>query len=135
MKYIVDLVPSLALCRKLPAGCFEDSVLVWYFREFTDEWVIISRYILNSADEDLTDRVFPAPTVEEILMEIEAMGFYCPSICHRHTWVADCECDPPDGDFSRFPDAPSAADKRSGATAALLLWLDLQTDTNERNKH
>lgn len=135
MSTLEHLVPAIDLCKKIPEGCFEDSALVWYFREFLSEWVILSRHVLDFGEEDLTDRVFPAPTLEEILLALEEMGFYCPSICHRHTWIAECECDPVDEEADPFPDAPSAADKRSGATAALLLWLDIQTDIHERNRH
>ena len=141
MSDITDLVPPRALCKKIPEGCFANSALVWRY-VLDEEWRkevigidVFPRECGECYEMDAGEIIAPAPTLEEILLEIERMGFYCPSACHRHTWIAECECDPVDVEADPFPDAPSAADKRSGATAALLLWLDIQTDNHEKNKH
>lgn len=135
MSDIAGIVPQRSLCEKIPEGCFANSALVYCVvgdGSGGERWYLVER---KNAGETKYPEIHPAPTLEEILLEIEKLGFYCPSACHHHTWIAECECDPVDVEADPFPDAPSAADKRSGATAALLLWLDIQTDIHERNRH
>ena len=75
MNTLESIVPSLELCKKIPVGEFKDSVLVW------KERIGISRdaRVKIREPEDLSYKVesaevnyFPAPTLEEILDDINS---------------------------------------------------------------
>ena len=63
MKKLEDLVPPLEICKRIPAGAFADSALIWMFDGF-DWWV-------NVRDFDPSyDEAYPAPTQAEIMAEL-----------------------------------------------------------------
>ena len=74
MSNFESIVPPLELCRMIPAGEFEDSVLTWRERIGNisrDERVKIrEEEDISYKVESATVNYFPAPTLEEILEAI-----------------------------------------------------------------
>ena len=82
MSNLESLVPPLELCKRIPAGEFEDSVFAWRYptydernRRFLSKWHIIEvnwdavkEYKKKHGERE---KFFPAPTLEEVL---EAIG-------------------------------------------------------------
>ena len=62
-----DIVPPLALCKKIPAGLFEKSALFWG-RYGKDWWVNVREF------DSTPNEVYPAPTLLEIIDAIEKTG-------------------------------------------------------------
>ena len=69
MSNLESIVPPLDLCKKIPAGEFEDSALVWY--RFWREYNVRPREQWIWPEED---RPVPAPTLEEILDALADLG-------------------------------------------------------------
>ena len=71
MNNLESIVPPLELCRMIPAGEFEDSVLMWRERIGNisrDERVKIREpEDISYKVESATVNYFPAPTLEEVL--------------------------------------------------------------------
>lgn len=114
-----DLVPPLALCRKIPKGKFEDSALVWSRRTSRfapHEWVIPRGYAAEVSD------IAPAPTLAEILEEFDHV--VCASRFKRQ-WLVSYEDDPVDEDSSKWGNMIDIRDT-DAPTAALKLWLELE---------
>ena len=108
MSNLENLVPPLELCKKIPAGEFEDSALVW------EERTGISRnYLVKLREpEDISYKVeltgvnyFPAPTLEEILDDL----FFTAVFCKGGIWIID-----------RFYEYPTESEE------ALRLWLTVK---------
>lgn len=102
-----DLVPPLELCKKIPAGCFEDSLFVWrkgykstpISLEFREEWT--------------PHEQFPAPTLAEIMEAFAEKYFYVGHACPPgKSWVVASKRE--GGAFDANP-----------ATAALKLYLEV----------
>lgn len=119
MSKLEKIVPSLRLCKKIPAGEFKDSVLVW------KERIGNSRYYLVKIrePEDISYKVesvyvnyFPAPTLEEIRWELRNLSVSV----YENTVVASCKIDPETWvSETVFPD-------EHDADAALRIWLKLK---------
>lgn len=130
-----DLVPPLELCKKIPAGEFEDSALVWHDgynpltkRNFTG--VTFRPPITMKYYEE-----YPAPTLQEILDSCKDIaGVLNPTVWYQcGNWVADCAVDKSgklgeefleDADFKNLDIVTGKAD--SPVIAALKLWLKLK---------
>lgn len=65
MSKLESIVPPLELCKQIPAGEFEDSALVWVEDEDGIELVMPREVAQYEHDE-----MIPAPTPEEIIIEI-----------------------------------------------------------------
>lgn len=91
MSNLKSIVPPLELCKKIPAGEFEDTALVWKERTgniFRDDRVKIREpedisYKVESAEVNY----FPAPTAGEIMAKLDT-----PSLWHRGTGRWYCMC-------------------------------------------
>ena len=74
MKTLESLVPPLELCREIPEGKFEESVLVYsYSCDKRDEKPFLdTRDCVELCRKDMINAppVYPAPTLEEILAEL-----------------------------------------------------------------
>jgi hypothetical protein len=102
-----NLVPPLELCKKIPAGAFADSALVW-METRTGSCVVQAR---------ITSEEIPAPTLAEIIVALDKAGYWCPTCFYRRgIWHIDCE------DRTIM----DAEDKDNPASAALNLWLMLE---------
>lgn len=63
MNNLKSIVPPLELCKLIPEGEFEDSALVWVFKGNEEECA--PRTMFNAIPNSW--KVYPAPTLEEIL--------------------------------------------------------------------
>ena len=111
-----DLVPPLEKCKRIPAGEFAYSALV-FARLFTGHTLIVPR---EEAAKNGWDITVPAPTLEEILRELTACGLDEPAVSFDGDhWIAYCDFYSTGG-----PITPVASD--SGAGAALRLWMQFR---------
>lgn len=112
-----NLVPSLELCKQIPAGHFADSALIWFF-DGRDWWVNAREF------DSQPDYEYPAPTLAEILREMA-------SYPNRFRMVT-VEVDKPEETtivaefpFNGKPGGVLHEEKdKNGASAALKLWLE-----------
>lgn len=80
MSKLEDIVPPLELCKQIPAGEFEDSVLVWKHHEIFFRGIDImdqTDRVTFRADEQndivstySSTRYYPAPTLAEIMAKL-----------------------------------------------------------------
>lgn len=118
------LVPSLELCRKIPDGEFAHSELQWeegYGTLKNAEY--FADVIQRTPWEARGYKHHPAPTLQEILAEIEKAGGWCPTAYRLNDqWTVDFQDDKVDG----MNDIVEQTDPDNPATAALKLWLKLK---------
>ena len=117
-----DLVPSFELCRKIPFECFRFSAFVWidHFGEYVRPRY---SYIREREGHELHLNcriVYPAPTLQEIIMELPDFvtyrfyeGFFLAS--HPKVFPDDCMDQKP-------------------VNAAMKLWLCLNQNMEEGEK-
>lgn len=112
-----DLVPPLELCKQIPQGEFEDSCFV----RIGDTKIIALR---RSAKWSFTEQPhYPAPTLPEIMVEIDNLGGWCPTAYRlQNQWTVDYQEDKEDG----MNDVVEQTDLDNSAAAALKLWLKLK---------
>lgn len=116
------LVPSPALCKRIPEGTFEDSIFVLDFQYVSATWKVKRREEVLPSNQTI-----PAPTFDEIMRALSCLQFY-----HNIT----CECS---GDKFRaycyersYSEELHEARAENAATAALKLWLEINNEvTNE----
>ena len=91
MSKLENIVASLELCKKIPAGEFTDTALVW--KERTGN---ISRVKIREP-EDISYKVesaevnyFPAPTLEEIRWELRNLSV----AIHENRIFVSCKINP-----------------------------------------
>lgn len=119
MKDFEKLVPELDLCKQIPAGAFDYSVMVWSYscdkrktEPFVDE-----RDCIDFCRRDMINAppVYPAPTLDEILTDL--IVFCDEPVCFwQGGWYVQA---------SRYNGAQEEYDMTNSATAALKLWLKL----------
>ena len=106
-----DLVPPLELCKLIPVGEFEDSAIVWLNIQYTTiPWKVVERRISRYKMER-NKKSFPAPTLQEILQRLKLDVL---SGIEHH------------GDMYVSNRYLGCFEDKSGATAALKLWLKLK---------
>lgn len=109
-----DLVPLLELCKKIPAGEFEDSCFV---RIGEDTIVLRSNVRVVSGRQD---DIYPAPTVQEIMAELPddngCTAWFCQH-CSGEWSMGNCE---------RDLHVKNGTEDSNPAIAALKLWLKLK---------
>lgn len=71
MSNLESIVPPLDLCEKIPAGEFEGSALVWVVKGNEEECA--PRTMFNAIPNSW--KVFPAPTLEEIITSLLTYGW------------------------------------------------------------
>ena len=130
MKTLESLVPTLDLCKQIPAGKFGESSLIWFIwecngkldgyvvpREMKDQFVYALSMLLAVLHKEL-----PAPTLEEILEELECYEPVTVSQWRTRQSVVTCQVQ---GEEMEEKSTYSAA------TAALKLWLELNKGEKE----
>lgn len=117
MNNLESIVPPLELCKRIPAGKFADSALVWN----EDETYPGASAILDVRGNKIFSegwRNIPAPTLAEIMATLPACT------CYRigKTWtVALCN-----------DTLDNGVKSRRAATAALRLWLEVEGVKDEQ---
>lgn len=118
-KGLENIVPPPDLCKQIPEGKFDDSALVWarpgnigVLVGEDDLWEIFERASLEKTEEML-----PAPTLAEILEEIDPS--FDADITVRHhfgQWTVE---------YRHYPQDGVASDNDKSTIAALKLWLEV----------
>lgn len=123
MSNLTDLVPPLELCKKIPAGEFEDSAFAWWQITPFEEWQVVVRSTLTT---------IAAPTLQEILAALPPYG-------KNEQILACCVPDWADFDARVFGEhwrvgytGNCSINDKNPATAALKLWLKLKGIKNEK---
>ena len=127
MSKLEDIVPPLELCKRIPAGKFEKSVLVWTAHGVRSvEELSRLEFCKNLPIRKMT---FPAPTLEEILDELGNKTVclydgirYEVSVCMRERDIKTKE-----HQWRQYGEAD-----RNPAAAALRLWLKVKGSSNVR---
>ena len=131
MSTLERIVPPLELCKRILAGEFEDSALVWVYDDrvgflcrtsgceqiHKKEWQLEHNHPRKIAiRRKCGQEIYPAPTLEEILAKLrditEQPGVYC----GRITGLFVC-------DSKEFL---TPIKDKSGAAAALRLWFKVK---------
>ena len=125
-----NLVPPVELCKKIPAGEFADSALSWL--DISKELAMFGIADENTfcvRERDILEKFAyshercPAPTLAEIIVEIDNLGGWCPTAYRlQNCWTVDYQEDNEDG----MNDVVEQRDLDNPATAALKLWLKLK---------
>ncbi len=125
-KTLESIVPPLDLCRKIPAGMFDKSALLW--EEDSCVFGKLPPHVVPRVENTYHTILAPAPTLEEILEALyaEADGCCIHTACYLDSrgWEAcvvyECHDDSGyGGDHNEIMDA-------NPATAALRLWLEVE---------
>ena len=116
MSKLENLVPTLDLCKRIPAGAFVDSALIWFF-DGNDWWVNVREF------DSQPDYEYPAPTLAEILLALSESG-------NAYTSKNEVGCvvlhEIPGDEEGYGYSMRTETDKDNYATAALKLWLELE---------
>lgn len=129
---IEELVPTLELCKRIPAVEFEDSALVYFWLSPGNKYIVIQR-----SETSYMPRIYPpcpcgmkyfypAPTLQEILAALPPYG-------KNEQILACCVPDWADFDARVFGEnwrvgytGDCSINDKNPATAALNLWLKLK---------
>jgi hypothetical protein len=142
MSNLKDLVPDLELCKKIPAGEFEDSAFVWVVNgDYQPKFQIVDKRKYPFIPEDGAT-LYPAPTTDEILAKCKDIPRVLnPTLWWQGIWKVDCAIDKSgklsdeffeDADIDNL-DLVCAEDKQQ-STAALKLWLKLSEPSEVSEK-
>jgi len=116
-----DLVPPLELCKQIPDGAFADSALVWE-GSGTAIWQRGGKCYWHQIK--CGTEMFPAPTLQEIMVAIYDLGSLCPTCwLARGWWEINTE----------FHKRASAGNPDNPAAAALKLWLELHGEEKKND--
>lgn len=119
MSQLQDLAPPLELCKLIPAGEFEYSELIYVPCSNGRDFKLRQRTSFYEASHN---GIFPAPTLQEILMAIDHAGGWCPTAYRLNGyWTVAYQEDK----FWRN-DIVEQTDPDNPATAALKLWFKLK---------
>lgn len=132
MTKLETLVPPLELCKKIPAGEFEDSFFVWVVNgDYEPKFKVVDKRHYPFIPENGAS-LYPAPTLQEIMEALPPYG--------KNEKILAC-CVPDWADFNArvfgenwrvgYTGNCSINDKNP-ATAALKLWLKLKGIEDEK---
>lgn len=116
MSNLKNIVPPLELCKQIPEGEFGDSALVWVVKGDHEECAQSTMFnaIPNSW------KVFPAPTPEEIIIDIGKTHKH-PVLTYSHDhWEITCYTGYTNAKLFWIKFEPTASD------AALRLWFKVK---------
>lgn len=124
-KDLTELVPSVELCKELPEGKFENSLLVHAERFRNGFCLDCANVIMFRAEAEESDShsiIAPAPTLEEI---VEALSDCCNVYLRKGDdgWEIMREL-PGDDEWYGYDFRSKFAPDRP-ATAALKLWMEM----------
>lgn len=112
-----DLVPPLNLCKKIPAGEFEGSALIWMNGSLSANFDNFD----NIFPPSIQRNTFPAPTLQEIMAELpptdSCVGYFCIYKGDNEWSIGDCELD---------LYVKNGTESSNPAASALKVWLKLK---------
>ena len=118
------IVPSLDLCKLIPAGKFADSALVWRDRKGNisrDSFAKVREpEDISYANEFAEVRYYPAPTLEEIIADLPS-EYEDGALSLGRNYI---EYDTPD--WFTVDDTSFGSEKDGFAAAALRLWFKVK---------
>lgn len=121
MSKLENIVPSLELCKKIPAGEFEDSVLVWVYRPalkgISDTLFMVD---MRVKAEYLKREIYPAPTLEETMTSLLNYAGWLLKIDSRFGLETFVEL------YSRTSNKHYTEYDPSACAAALRLWFKVK---------
>ena len=118
MSELKDLVPPLDLCKKIPAGEFQDSALV---RSIDSVGTVVLCERENAIHTEGWQTI-PAPTLQELIVALSDISISSIKVCKSfNEWHVEC-CIPIEYG-ERFVSEDSS---KNAATAAVKLWLKLK---------
>lgn len=130
MNNLEKIVPVLALCKRIPAGEFEESELVWHYAEEVGfvcrisgyeqirkkVWKVVQNYPGKIARfRKYGEEIYPAPTLEEICLVLRNLSA---TILDNKRIVA-CKIDPEIW-------IEEKAKNNDITSAALQMWLKMK---------
>lgn len=134
MSKLENIVPSLELCKKIPAGEFEDSALVWVYDDLVGflcrtsgceqihkkEWRLEHNHPRKIAiRRKCGQEIYPAPTLEETITSLLTYG-----------WLVKTDSRPGLDTFvelySRTNNRGYAEHAKIACEAALRLWFKVK---------
>lgn len=123
MSNLTELVPPLELCKLIPAGEFEETVLVWRVpnSSFPLENEFYEIHERDKCESWMKDKQIPAPTFDEILDELHKCQedvFVKWSEIAYHEWLVNA--------YSHGRNEDYQAHDESKSTAALKVWLKVK---------
>ena len=101
-----DLVPPLELCKLIPEGEFSESALCYV--GISNKFYVIETETYNCFK--YKQEKYPAPTLQEILLELDEFEVWGNNISKEHTVISE---------FLQYED-------ENTATAGLKVWLKLK---------
>lgn len=133
MSKLEDIVPPLELCKLIPAGEFEDSVLVWRERigniSRDDRVKIREPEDISYKVESAEVNYFPAPTLAEIFRVLpETIDTPEDEFCVLSLMPV---IDDDEKDMFWIGYNNTNEEDANPAAAALRLWLKVKVDGNE----
>lgn len=131
MSKLEDIVPPLELCKRIPAGAFEDSALVWkhhviFFRgidimDQTDRVTFRADEQNDIVSTYSSTRYYPAPTLVEIRRELRNLSVHVID----GTITVSCKINPEE------MLSETAINDNDVTAAALRLWFKVRGRNNE----
>lgn len=120
MSKLKNLVPPVDMCKRIPAGEFEDSALVWEKSEKYFQAIDVMDYEYKVVARDESKGGFPAPTPEEIIIDIGKTHKH-PVLTYSHDhWEITCYTGYTNAKLFWIKFEPTASD------AALRLWFKVK---------
>ena len=135
MSKIENIVPPVELCKQIPEGEFEDSALVWVYDDVVGflcrtsgceqihkrEWQLVHNHPRKIAIRRKSGHeIYPAPTVEEIIIDIGKTHKHpVLTYCHNH-WESTCYTGYTNAELFWIKFEPTASE------AALRLWFKVK---------
>lgn len=119
MNNLESIVPPLELCKRIPAGKFADSALVYIGGKNT-ELIVRPRASLTIGDYELLRsgawEMYPAPTLAEILEKLRRAEFTTALFTCGDTWM-----------LKTLKHNTTVFERDDNPTAAALrLWLEVE---------
>lgn len=126
MNKLEDIVPPIELCKRIPAGAFEDSALVWLYwaKDESSFGNVVPRILKDQFSSILPGlgavlkAEVPAPTLAEIRRELRNLSV---NVIDGVITVS-CRINPEDTIFE------TARDDNDVTAAALRLWLRVRRE-------
>ena len=130
-------MPPLELCKQIPTGKFEASALVWVTcGDMTPKFRCVDKWKFPFIPEEGAV-LYPAPTLQEILADLakgnEVLESHSPELNYNDFcggWIVRGRTLNVKGS-EVFPDWIDMRDKNNPVTAALSLWLRLNSTKQE----